>query len=298
MLLDQILRNSGSQMKIGKMKKSAEKSYDSLTRSRQLKRQRKLKEPLRTLDITFLPLFFILRVPLYPLPPPLAVLVTVGNTKDRCRSGIVAIASMKRSSSLSSSPPPARSTSLTPFRGRNCVFFSDYSSTRGDCCCSDAWSPSQSGYLKLNIDASVFPSSDHIGIGAAIRDDKGSILGAVAKSVEGSFSPFVAECLAIREGLRFVKEIECANIKVETDAINVVSAVVDNRELSMEGPILEDVKQLLAQLRSTGIHHIGRSANYVAHLLARFGFNSNCTYVWISETPSVVSNAVSIDAIA
>ncbi|GMN21082.1 hypothetical protein TIFTF001_051084 [Ficus carica] len=64
----------------------------------------------------------------------------------------------------------------------------------------------------------------------------------------------------------------------------------------MEGPILEDVKQLLAQLRSTGIHHIGRSANYVAHLLARFGFNSNCTNVWISETPSVVSNAVYIDA--
>ncbi|GMN74501.1 hypothetical protein TIFTF001_052388 [Ficus carica] len=66
----------------------------------------------------------------------------------------------------------------------------------------------------------------------------------------------------------------------------------------MEGPILEDVKQLLAQLRSTSIHHIGRSANYVAHLLARFGFNSNCTNVWISETPSVVSNAVSIDVIA
>ncbi|GMN28393.1 hypothetical protein TIFTF001_041162 [Ficus carica] len=161
---------------------------------------------------------------------------------------------------------------------------------------SDAWSPPQSGYLKLNIDASVFPSSDHIGIGAAIRDDKGSILGAVAKSVEGSFSPFVAECLALCEGLRFAKEIECANIEVETDVINVVSAVVDNRELSMEGPILEDVKQLLAQLRSIGIHHIGRSANYVAHLLVRFGFNSNCTNVWISETPSVVSNAVYIDA--
>ncbi|GMN52856.1 hypothetical protein TIFTF001_022008 [Ficus carica] len=144
---------------------------------------------------------------------------------------------------------------------------------------SDAWSPPQSGYLKLNIDASVFPSSDHIGIGAAIRDDKGSILEAVAKSVEGSFSPYVAECLALREGLRFTKEIECANIEVETDAINVVSAVVDNRELSMEGPILEDVKQLLAQLRSTGIHHIGRSTNYVAHLLVRFGFNSNCTNV-------------------
>ena len=158
--------------------------------------------------------------------------------------------------------------------------------------------PPQPGYLKLNIDASVFPSSNHIGIGAAIRDDKGSFLGAMAISVVGSFSPFVAECLALREGLRFAKEIECVDIVVETDAINVVSAVEDNRELSTEGPILEDVKQLFAQLRSTGIHHIRRSANHVAHLLARFGFNSKCTNVWISETPSVVSNAVSIDDIA
>ncbi|GMN47838.1 hypothetical protein TIFTF001_017024 [Ficus carica] len=38
MLLDQILRNSGSQMKTGKTKKIAEKSYNSLTRSKQLKR--------------------------------------------------------------------------------------------------------------------------------------------------------------------------------------------------------------------------------------------------------------------
>ncbi|GMN53247.1 hypothetical protein TIFTF001_022384 [Ficus carica] len=163
---------------------------------------------------------------------------------------------------------------------------------------SDVWEPPQPGYLKLNIDASVFPRSDHIGIGVAIRDEKGSILGAVAKSVEGSFSPFVAECLALREGLRFAKEIECANLEVETDAINVVSAVVDNRELSMEGPIMEDIKLLFSQLQITGIHHICRSANHVAHLLARFGFNSNCTNVWISETPTVVSNAVSIDAIA
>ncbi|GMN66693.1 hypothetical protein TIFTF001_035757 [Ficus carica] len=163
---------------------------------------------------------------------------------------------------------------------------------------SDVWLPPQPGYLKLNIDASVFPGSDHIGIGAAIRDEKGSILGAVAKSVEGFFSPFLAECLALREGLSFAKEIECVNLEVETDAINVVSAVMENQELSMEGPILEDVKQLLAQLQGTGIHHVCWSANLVAHLLARFGFNSNCTNIQISETPTVVSNAVSNDAIA
>ena len=51
----------------------------------------------------------------------------------------------------------------------------------------------------------------------------------------------------------------------------------------MEGPILQDVKELFAQLRGTDIYHIRRSANFVAHFLARFGFNSNCTNVWISK---------------
>ncbi|GMN40729.1 hypothetical protein TIFTF001_009947 [Ficus carica] len=162
---------------------------------------------------------------------------------------------------------------------------------------SDVWLPPQSGYLKLNVDASVSPESDHIGIGAVIRDEKGRILGAMAKSVEGTFSPFLAECIALREGLMMAKELESVTIVVETDAINVVSAVSDNTEFSLEGPILEDVKQLLAQLWNPGVYHIRRSANHVAHLLARFGFNSNCTNVWICETPIIVSNVVSFDAI-
>ncbi|GMN68764.1 hypothetical protein TIFTF001_037815 [Ficus carica] len=163
---------------------------------------------------------------------------------------------------------------------------------------SDVWLPPQSGYLKLNIDASVSSGSDHIGIGAVIRDEKGRILGAMAKSVEGTFSPFLAECIALREGLMMAKELESFTLVVETDAINVVSAVSDNTEFSLECPILEDVKQLLTQLWNPGVYHIRRSTNHVAHFLARFGFNSNCTNVWICETPILVSNDVSFDAIA
>ncbi|GMN20887.1 hypothetical protein TIFTF001_039966 [Ficus carica] len=134
--------------------------------------------------------------------------------------------------------------------------------------------------------------------GAVIRDEKGRILGAMEKSVEGTFSPFLAECIALREGLMMAKEFESVTLVVETDAINVVSAISDNTEFSLEGPILEDVKQLLVQLWNPGVYHIWRSAIHVAHLLARFGFNSNCTNVWICETPIIVSNTVSFDAIA
>ena len=88
------------------------------------------------------------------------------------------------------------------------------------------------------------------------------------------------------------KELGSVSLEVETDAINVVSTVLEDLELSKESPIMEDVRQLLIQLRSTGVNHIRRGANHVAHLLARFGFNSNCTNVWICETPSIVSKVV------
>ena len=162
----------------------------------------------------------------------------------------------------------------------------------------ETWSPPQLGCLKLNVDASVLPGVDHIGIGAVLCDEKGIILGAIAKSLDGSFSPFLAECIALREGLIFAKDFNSGPIVVETDAINVVTAVGDNRKLSMEGPNLEDVKQLLVQMHSTGIYHTRRSANLVAHLLARFSINAKCTNVWISETPIIVSHAVSVHAIA
>ncbi|GMN70498.1 hypothetical protein TIFTF001_039540 [Ficus carica] len=102
---------------------------------------------------------------------------------------------------------------------------------------SDVWLPPQSGYLKLNVDASVSPESDHIGISAVIRDEKGRILG-------------IGECYS------------CGG----NCAINVVSAVSDNTEFSLEGPILEDVKQLFAQLWNPGVYHIWGNANHVAHL--------------------------------
>ena len=101
----------------------------------------------------------------------------------------------------------------------------------------------------------------------------------MAKALDGIFSPFLAECFALRKGLMFVKELESALLDMETDAINIVSAVLEDRDLAEESPILDDARQLLIQLKSIGVNHIRRGANQVAHLLAMFGFNSNRTKV-------------------
>ena len=46
-----------------------------------------------------------------------------------------------------------------------------------------------------------------------IRNDQGMIYGALAKALEGSFSPLLAECFALCEGLKFAQELELCSGK-------------------------------------------------------------------------------------
>ncbi|GMN31523.1 hypothetical protein TIFTF001_048099 [Ficus carica] len=73
---------------------------------------------------------------------------------------------------------------------------------------SGLWQFPLTGFFKLNVDAAVIPGSNHIGVRAAIRNDNGLVCGALAKSIDGRFSPFLAECIALREVLKLAKELE------------------------------------------------------------------------------------------
>ncbi|GMN28758.1 hypothetical protein TIFTF001_041220 [Ficus carica] len=44
-------------------------------------------------------------------------------------------------------------------------------------------------------------SFEFVGIGAVIRDAAGTVISCLSKRVAGLFSPHVAECIALREGL-------------------------------------------------------------------------------------------------
>lgn len=71
------------------------------------------------------------------------------------------------------------------------------------------------------------------GLGAIIQDSQGVALGAMAKKVPGFFSPFTAECLAIREGFQFAVD---SGLKiVESDPIQAVKACNDPDPLAPVG---------------------------------------------------------------
>ena len=65
----------------------------------------------------------------------------------------------------------------------------------------EKWQKPPLGFLKLNVNASVTKYGSHAGVGAVVRDYKGYALGILAKKIDDCFSPYVAECIALIEGL-------------------------------------------------------------------------------------------------
>ncbi|GMN67137.1 hypothetical protein TIFTF001_036205 [Ficus carica] len=88
-----------------------------------------------------------------------------------------------------------------------------------------SWKPPCSGFVKINVDAAVWDEMDIIGIGVVVRDETGALLGAMAGRVFGCFSPFLGECIAVREGAFFAQMGGLDDWTIESDVVNVVRAI-------------------------------------------------------------------------
>ncbi|KAK3226642.1 hypothetical protein Dsin_006504 [Dipteronia sinensis] len=155
---------------------------------------------------------------------------------------------------------------------------------------SSSWSPPPLGSLKLNIDVAMKANFSHIRIGEVIRNDKGEVVSALSKHLDGSFSADLREYLALREGLLLAKRPGFSVRLVEADAVNVVSVVNSNRFLSsIVGPVISDVKALFRDVGVINSQAIPRNRNVVAHTLASLAFSSYEDKTWLFEKPDCIA---------
>ncbi|XP_073154078.1 uncharacterized protein [Henckelia pumila] len=132
------------------------------------------------------------------------------------------------------------------------------------------WCPPPTNFFKCNVDAAVFRDPHRMGFGCIIRDSLGVFFSAVCGTFPGSFSSTTAEALAIREALKWIKDLNLTNVIVESDALIVVDALRTwFSDVSSLGLILEDCSLLASELHSCSFSFVRRSANQSAHSLAR-----------------------------
>ncbi|CAH9095283.1 unnamed protein product [Cuscuta epithymum] len=120
--------------------------------------------------------------------------------------------------------------------------------------------------LKLNIDAAVRVNGCRLGW--CLRDDRGNFVATATRSWPGKLSPLGAEMIGIREALSWVKERGWTHIEVETDSFRAITEILHGSSCSSIGLVSNDIKDL-AKKFSISICHVLRSANKIAHAIAR-----------------------------
>ncbi|CAH9075976.1 unnamed protein product [Cuscuta epithymum] len=157
------------------------------------------------------------------------------------------------------------------------------------------WRRPQEGWLKANVDAAV--GSQGRGLGWVLRDAAGSFVAAGVQSWNGDCSPLEAELLGIREVLSWLKEQAWDNVEIESDSSLAVSEIQGGTSWSSGGLLAEDIREISSGFNNLSFSFIRRSANRVAHMLAKAACSMSDSQFWVNSPPSCIMKALSFDLI-
>ena len=163
---------------------------------------------------------------------------------------------------------------------------------------SDGWQPPHFGHYKLNFDAAIYTDLGCSGVGAIIRNERGEVMATLSTKESFAQDSEEAETLACRNALEFAIDVGISDLIIEGDNVSVMRVVASNcMDGSRLGNILEDIHCLVSALRWCFVSCVKRSANTVAHSLARFARNVSDELVWIKDSPQPAREALYTDSL-
>ncbi|XP_074374107.1 uncharacterized protein LOC141714488 [Apium graveolens] len=132
----------------------------------------------------------------------------------------------------------------------------------------------QPNAVKVLVDAAVFEDKDAVGFGLIARDSEGALIQAKSIIRKNSVSPVLAEAMAIKEALSWIDEMHWQESTVVSDCLVVVQAIRSKTPMrSQFGSVIEECRSQLRRLNKVSLYHVKRSANMVAHQLARESYS-------------------------
>ncbi|KAM6547504.1 hypothetical protein CsatB_019180 [Cannabis sativa] len=148
----------------------------------------------------------------------------------------------------------------------------------------ERWSKPAANMLKINVDGAVFHAANAYGSGVVIRDTAGSLIEAFSVYNLGCSQPEIAEIIGIKEALSWIKTQEDQVIQgviIETDCLVALQALHSSiRMPSLFGLLVSECHETLSNLHNVEICYVKRSANRVAHCVARNScYWSGCHFV-------------------
>ena len=161
------------------------------------------------------------------------------------------------------------------------------------------WRPPTGLAFKLNFDAAIFANTNSSGAGDIIRNSLGEVMAGLSARGPSVVSSEKAEVLACRKALEFALDSGFRDLVVEGDNITVMRTMVSPRpNRSKLGHIYVDICMLASGFRSLSVECVKRSANSVAHCLARHACQLDEDMVWLEESPPALQALYFLDSMS
>jgi ribonuclease HI len=157
------------------------------------------------------------------------------------------------------------------------------------------WSPPPASTVLVNVDAAIFSASRRMGVGVVIRDHNGVCLTACSEYHEEVRTPEIAEALALRRAINLAKDEGFTKIIINSDCLSVVNRVISEEEdRSLCGPVIHDIRRMVASFSTCSIKHVSRLLNVAAHTLAKFSESLGCR-AWRGVAPDCIREIICKD---
>jgi hypothetical protein len=155
------------------------------------------------------------------------------------------------------------------------------------------WNKPPFGVIKLNWDAIVDKEGQKMGVGIIARDHHGTILVVLVTSRLFITDPTTAKVLVAWKMAELCVKLGFNDVLLEGDSLEVVQALC--KEECIWGryeTLINDSKLLLQQVHAWKACHVKRSANEVAHRLAKLALTMCEERLWREDYPLCVQNVV------
>ncbi|KAK8539421.1 hypothetical protein V6N12_043047 [Hibiscus sabdariffa] len=155
------------------------------------------------------------------------------------------------------------------------------------------WSPPPADHVKVNFDASYLTISRESVSGVLIRDVNGLVLAACVHSHLNVPNSEVAKALACDQVVSFARSLSFRREIVEGDSSSIIKKVQSSSlDKSDSFAMIVNVKRRISDFANITFHHVRRSLNELAHVLAKLGRLLPLPKTWMGEAPILIEEAV------
>ncbi|XP_062118986.1 uncharacterized protein LOC133832691 [Humulus lupulus] len=156
-----------------------------------------------------------------------------------------------------------------------------------------AWVPPTRGIVKINVDAALDTPNGRCGLGMVARDSTGDVIVSAVWHIMGTFTPEIAEALALKYAANQCRLLGFQNVWFEFDCLNVVLKFNNQVPLASSlGLVIADFRLSFSVFHSASLSFCARAFNTVAHSLAKYALSEVISKVWWPGYPSCIHDLI------